>query len=185
MEQEPDQRHIRLPWLPHLLEGLDDLLHAVVAVVLVGVSVAVLAHVLTQDALGLLAGFRTPRQFFEPVLATVNDTLFVIIVLEVLRTVIAHFQHESFALRPFVIIGIISTVRHLLMVGARLLLTEGVPVTQFQHSIIELGLSGVLTFVLVAAYALLRYVDRHVAVEDGSPTDPMVGRIGRGTLGPR
>jgi uncharacterized membrane protein (DUF373 family) len=158
-EPQQGRRHIRLHWLPGVLEDLDDLLHAVIALVLVGVSVAVLFHVLSQDARAVLGGFHTPRSFFDPVLATVNDTLFVIIVLEVLRTVIAHFQRETFALQPFLIIGIISTVRHLLMVGARLLLAEAVSPTQFRQSIIELGISGSLTFVLVGAYVLLRRAD--------------------------
>lgn len=148
---EQGRRRVRLYWLPGLLEDLDDLLHAVIALVLVGVSVAVLFHVLSQDARAIMGGFHTPHSFFEPVLATVNDTLFVIIVLEVLRTVIAHFQREPFALQPFLIIGIISTVRHLLMVGARLLLAETVSATEFRQSIIELAVSGSLTFVLVGA----------------------------------
>jgi uncharacterized membrane protein (DUF373 family) len=158
--EEPARRHLRFTWLPRALEGLEDLLHALVALVLVGVSVAVLCHVLTHDLSQLLHGFSAPARFYEPVLATVNDALFVIIILEILRTVIEHFQQETFALQPFLIIGIISTVRHLLMVGARLLLGEVVSEAQFRHLTLELGLSGSLTFVLVLAFALLRRLDR-------------------------
>jgi uncharacterized membrane protein (DUF373 family) len=167
--QEQKRRHVRLPWLPPALEGLDDLLQAVVALVLIGVSGAMLVHVLIHDVSGLLRGFGTPSLFYEPVLATVNDTLFVIIVLEILRTVIEHFQRETFDLQPFLIIGIISTVRHLLMVGARLLLSEEVTEREFRHLTIELGLSGSLTFILVLAYALLRRVDPPAGDGDEAP----------------
>ena len=86
--------------------------------------------------------------------------------LEILRTVTAHFHHQSFALQPFIIIGIISTVRHLLMTGAHLsLATEAVQPEQFWESIIELALNGVLTFILVGAYFLIRHADQLAQAE--------------------
>ena len=165
-EQERHLRRFHLDWLPLGFEALDDLLHAIVALVLVAVSVAVLAHVLWHDASEVLHAFSDSKQFFEPVLTVINDTLFVIIVLEILRTVTAHFHHQSFALQPFIIIGIISTVRHLLMTGAHLsLATEAVQPEQFWESIIELALNGVLTFILVGAYFLIRHADQLAQAE--------------------
>src|SRR5579871_240018 len=151
MEKTPTlRRHIRR--LTVTLQGIDDLLHAAVALILVAVSAAVLFHILTQDARELLDTLRAPRQSFDPFLTTINDTLFVIIILEVLRTVITYLHHEKFGLEPFLIIGTISTVRHLLMVGARLLLGEASSATEFHHAIIELAVSGTLTVFLVGAY---------------------------------
>jgi uncharacterized membrane protein (DUF373 family) len=170
MDPESIVRRFHLEWLSTFLEGLDDWLHAVVALVLVGVSAAVLFHVLTRDLVELVHGFATPKHFFEPVLTAVNDTLVVIIVLEVLRTVIAHLRRESFALQRFIIIGIISTVRHLLIVGAHLSLADSVSATEFRQSIIELGLNGVLAFVLVGAYTLLRRVDPADEEPDETPS---------------
>jgi uncharacterized membrane protein (DUF373 family) len=149
-------RQQHLQWLGAALQGLDDLLHLAVALVLVAVSMAVLYHIFTQDTRELVAALRTPRHSFEPILATVNDTLFVIILLEVLRTVIAYLQHEELTVQPFLIIGIISTVRHLLMVGARLSLGEATSATEFRQAIIELAVSGTLTVLLVSVYALLQ-----------------------------
>ena len=156
MKKQQLLRQQRLQWLTAVLEGSDDLLHVAVALVLVAVSMAVLCHIFTQDTRELVDALRSPKHSFDPILATVNDTLFVIIILEILRTVIAYLQHEEFAVQPFLIIGIISTVRHLLMVGARLSLGEAASATGFLHAIIELAVSGILTVFLVGAYALLQ-----------------------------
>jgi uncharacterized membrane protein (DUF373 family) len=41
-------------------------------------------------------------------------------VMELLRTVVGHIESSEFQLRPFLIIGIISTVRRILSVGIQL-----------------------------------------------------------------
>jgi len=64
--------------------------------------------------------FDSQLPFPENVTTVVNGALFVVIVMEVLRTVVAHFEHTGFQLQPFLIIGIVSATREILTVGARL-----------------------------------------------------------------
>ncbi|MDI6872021.1 MAG: phosphate-starvation-inducible PsiE family protein [Bacillota bacterium] len=138
-----------------LVKCLDRALHWAVAVGLVAVATAVFAQAVWTG----LAGLR--HDFMGTILRVVNDLLFVIIVLEVLSTVTSHFEHRDFALKPFLIVGTISVVRHLLMVGARMsMLGEG-SASQFQHYVVELGLNGILTLVLVVAYWVTSLIEKN------------------------
>ncbi len=112
-----------------------------------------LVHYLVIAALLLvLAGmalYKTGIDLFHPdvslanrVINGLNSVLFVVIVLELMTTVVAHFEHAGFQLEPFLIIGIISGVRHILTVGARLSLAGEVTGTAFRQSQIELGVEG-------------------------------------------
>jgi hypothetical protein len=85
--------------------------------------------------------------------------LFVVIVLELLVTVLAHFHSEGFQLAPFLIIGGISGVRHLLTIGAQLSLGETLSNSEFERSQMELGINTVVTLVMTVALVILRRFD--------------------------
>jgi uncharacterized membrane protein (DUF373 family) len=142
-----------------LLEVIDDLLHVGVALVLVALAGVFFVYILVDDFRHIFEAF--PGQggsLPAAILTGVNDVLFVVIILEILRTVTAHLKEHAFALRPFIIIGIISAVRHLLIVGARMSVGEGSTAAEtglFNQHLTELALNGVLALVLVFAYWLI------------------------------
>ena len=86
----------------------------------------------------------------------VNGVLFVIIVMEILRTVIAHFEEGGFQLKPFLIIGIISAVRHILTLGAQVSLGGKKSPDEFRHTQIELGVNAAVVLALVIGLILVR-----------------------------
>src|SRR3954447_13923607 len=133
----------------HLIE---DIVHYGVAAVLLGVSAVVLWHSGAEL-------FHHDVEFAERVTSVVNGTLFVIIVLEILRTVVAHFEEEDLQLKPFLIIGIISAVRHILTIGAQSSLgaAEHGPARERQ---IDLGLNAIVVVVLVVGLIMVRRSDR-------------------------
>ena len=61
-----------------------------------------------------------PQVIAEAIIALVSDLLLVLIILEVLTTVLHYLREHSVSLKPFLFIGIISAVRELLVVSARL-----------------------------------------------------------------
>ncbi|MGE5553985.1 MAG: phosphate-starvation-inducible PsiE family protein [Betaproteobacteria bacterium] len=136
------------------VEVLNRGLHWAVAFGLVAVAVAVFVQAVWTGLTEI------GHDFMGTILRVVNDLLFVVIVLEVLSTVTSHFEHRDFALKPFLIVGTISVVRHLLVVGARMsMLGEG-PAVQFQHYVMELVINGVLTLVLVVAYWVTSLIEK-------------------------
>src|SRR5258708_38913357 len=90
----------------------------------------------------------------------VNSALFIVVVLELVRTIGARLEGGGFQLQPFLVIGIISATRDIPSVGAELSLAgTKLPLAQ---TMIELGVNaGVvvalsLSLVLVRRYARLR-----------------------------
>ena len=137
---------------------LEDAIYIAVAAVLVALAV-VLLYRTVADAL-------TSDQAFNTTVTTaVNGVLFVVIVLETYRTIVAHLEGGGFQLRPFLVIGIISAVRHILLIGAQsLAAAKG---NSFAHAQIELGVDAAVALGLVIALLLPR---RHGVFTD-SPED--------------
>ena len=97
---------------------VEDIFHAILAITLL--------------AIGLGAFFFSIKRLIEtdPFFPTgmiqgINDILFIVIILEILRTVISRFTDGVYQLNKFFIIGVIAAVRHILTVGASLTLQTG------------------------------------------------------------
>lgn len=131
-----------------VIDLVEELVHYVVAALLLVIVGVVLYRAV--DDLITSADVPTIR-----VAAALNEVLFVVIVMELLRTVVAHLETDDFQLRPFIIIGIISVVRHILTVGARLTLTEEQTETAFRRTQIELGVSAAVVLALAVALLLI------------------------------
>jgi uncharacterized membrane protein (DUF373 family) len=122
-------------------------------------------HYMVSALLILIAGvvlFRTVEHLIEDrdnfaaqVTSGINDLLLVIILMELLRTVVGHLDRNDFQLRPFLIVGIITAVRHILAVGARLTLDGEGTAEQFRRSQIELGVSSAVVLALAMSFFLV------------------------------
>jgi uncharacterized membrane protein (DUF373 family) len=133
-------------WVLSALGAGEDLIYLGVALVLIGVAVALLFRTVSDVV-------TSPHDFVTAVTTAVNGVLFVVIVLEIFRTVLAHLQGGGFQLQPFLVIGIISSVRHILLIGAQTLAGSG---SAFDHSQIELAVNAGVALVLVIALVLIR-----------------------------
>lgn len=131
----------------------EDLVHYAVALLLVAIAGVVLYRTISDS-------LTAEHSFPVRITGVVNGVLFVIIIMEILRTVVAHFEREGFQLKPFLIIGIISAVRHILTVGAQASLGAGERGdTAFNHSQIELGVNAGVVLLLVVGLVLVRRTD--------------------------
>jgi uncharacterized membrane protein (DUF373 family) len=93
-------------------------------------------------------------------LQAVNDILFVVIILEIARTVIARFSSGFYQLSRFLIIGVIASVRHILSVGSSLTLSTGKTPEAFDRAIIELIVNGGIVIALVVAILITRQAEK-------------------------
>src|SRR5438128_2978 len=139
-----------------LLGVAEDMVHICVGALLLAIAGYVLYRTV-GDFVG------QNLSFAERVTGAVNGVLFVIIVMEILRTVMAHFEEAGFQLKPFLILGIISAVRHILTVGAQLSLGAERSGDAFRRAQIELGVSSGVVLALVVGLIL---VHRSGAAED-------------------
>lgn len=145
---------IRRPANARLLNFLVAAEHVIlylVSFVLLGVGVAILAvmgfTVLRDDSAGA-----------EKIIIVLEELLLVLIVLEIFVTVQTHLEGGRLQLEPFIIVGIIAIVRHILSVVVRL----SIPVTSTENRerLAELAVYVGGAFVLVAALALARWSQR-------------------------
>jgi len=133
-----------------LIQVAEDLVHYLVALVLVAVAGVVLVRSVS-DAFNA-----NDEVFAVRITSVINSILFVIIVMEILRTVVAHFDDAGLQLKPFLIIGIISAVRHILTVGAQVSLgAADEHGDRFRHTQIELGVNAAVVIALVIGLVLV------------------------------
>lgn len=130
----------------------EDVIHYGVAVVLMIVAAVVLYRTTYQLA-------TTKEAFDQAATTAVNGVLFAIIIMEVMRTVMAHFDRGGLQLQPFLIIGIISAVREILSVGAHLSLSgsgDAHSTSTIHLALLELGVNAGVVVGLATALVLIR-----------------------------
>lgn len=134
-----------------LLDTLEDGFHAVLGLILLVVAVAAVIVTVWRVL--------TIRPFFpNGMLEAINDVLFIVIILEIIRTIIARFTDGFFQLSKFLVIGVIASVRHILSVGSSLTLDQGKSSEEFQRAILELGVNAGVVLALVVAIVLVRTI---------------------------
>ncbi|MCU1366941.1 MAG: phosphate-starvation-inducible rane protein PsiE [Ilumatobacteraceae bacterium] len=131
----------------HVLHLAEDVIHYLVAIAMVGLA----GYVLVRSVID----FTHDQEYSDRVIGGINGVLFVVIVLELLTTVLAHFHDEGFQLTPFLIIGGISAVRHILTIGAKESLGDESSQSQFNHAQIGLAINAGVTLVMVIALVLM------------------------------
>ena len=110
---------------------------------------------------GSLAGiWQSVRHWPETgsVFVVVDKLLFVLMLVEILHTVRASISTNKLAIEPFLIVGLIACVRRILVVTLESsgMSSDGGPAPPFDHAMIELGVLGGLTLVLIIAVYLSR-----------------------------
>ncbi len=138
--------------VPHrLVERMEDVFHVVLGVFLFGIAVAALIY-------SVIRVFTTSPFFPSGMIQAINDVLFIIIILEILRTVIARYTDGVFQLQNFLIIGIIAAVRHILTVGPYMTLSEKTQ-EDFDRAVIELAISSGIVVALVFAIFMAKVAE--------------------------
>ena len=123
---------------------IEDVFHAILALALLAIGIG--AFFFSIERL-----IKTVPFFPNGMIQGVNDILFIVIILEILRTVIARFTDGVYQLDKFLIIGVIAAVRHILTVGASLTLGSYKDNEAFQRSLLELGVNAGIVVALVLA----------------------------------
>ena len=136
------------------IDKLEDIVHGFLGIVLFVISVLAVGYTLQR--------LIETRPFFPlGMIQGINDILFIIIILEIMRTVIVRFTDGIFQLDSFLIIGVIAAVRHILTVGASLTMEKEKTTEYFNRSLIEMGVNTGIVLALVFALFLSRSARRN------------------------
>jgi uncharacterized membrane protein (DUF373 family) len=138
------------------IDKLEDILHGFLGIILFIISILAAGYSLQR--------LIETRPFFPlGMIQAINDILFVVIILEIMRTVIVRFTDGIFQLDSFLIIGVIAAVRHILTVGASVTLESGKTDQAFERAIIEMGLNALIVIALVFAIFMSKMAHRKKA----------------------
>ena len=135
------------------VDTMEDVFHAILAIALLGIGIGAFFFSIKRL-------IETAPFFPNGMIQGVNDILFIVIILEILRTVISRFTDGVYQLDKFLIIGVIAAVRHILTVGASLTLQTGKSDEAFERAIYELGLNAIIVVALVFAIFLSKAAHR-------------------------
>jgi uncharacterized membrane protein (DUF373 family) len=131
--------------LRNMLLRLDDYVHLFVAIFLMAGAVIVLLHsATTLTSLSI-----------DSVLGLINDMLFVVIILELLWSMLSYLGRRRFPIASFIIIGIISSIRRILLIEAQSSFHSKAANNFLSRQTIDLLLYVLVVLILVFSYHLL------------------------------
>jgi uncharacterized membrane protein (DUF373 family) len=155
------QNVLRGTGVPRLRIGVaDDLVNAGHVIVLMIVAGAVLVHAVYDLASSV--------PFAQGAGSAVDGVLVAIIIMELMRTVMAHFSDGHLELQPFLVIGIISSIREMLAAGVQLQGDAQAPAIHL--ALLELGVNSVVVLGLAGALVLIRRM-AGMRETDSEPTE--------------
>jgi len=139
MNETPD-RTLLTPLINKALSLVDDLILIIVA-----------AGIIAVACLLMVEAAREFTQYSEHSIShIISDLLFVLILMELFRQVMRQIHRHAFSLNPFIFIGVIASIRGMLLTQMKL----GMGETEWSGAVVQLGVHAVIVLVLVAALFL-------------------------------
>ena len=155
MANNTDKKHVETSIIPiKYVDLVEDIFHAILALSLFVIGIGAFFFSIKRL-------IETAPFFPNGMIQGVNDILFIVIILEILRTVISRFTDGVYQLDKFLIIGVIAAVRHILTVGASLTLTAQKTDEAFRRALYELGLNALVVIALVFGIFLSKAAHRN------------------------
>jgi uncharacterized membrane protein (DUF373 family) len=147
---------------------VEHVLYVALGGLLALVAVAALAHSAWDAAIGIMQFHDAERIF-----AVIDQLLFVLMLVEILHTVRVSLRYGSLNAEPFLIVGLIASIRRVLVITLETSnatqdkgWSEGTD-HMFRASMIELGVLSLLILVMVVSIFLVRRSSAYgVALED-------------------
>ncbi len=157
--------------VPAVEQHAEDLAARAPAMVVVAerwLSIVIAAFLVFAAVLGLgVAAFRLIEGLLQHgldarlIVSVVDHLLLVLVLVEILHTVRQSIEARELQAEPFLIVGLIATVRRILLVTLETSDAAGMSpqglAENFQHNMIELGVLAGLTAVLVASIFVARH----------------------------
>lgn len=94
------------------------------------------------------------EDFLLQLIASINDLLLVLIILEVFGTVRSYLTNGTTSVKPFLYIGIISATRRILAIGVQTTIGEVASEATFRRLMIDLAVNGAVVLALALAVFL-------------------------------
>lgn len=158
---QEDRMH---PVRARVLRGLilvEDITYAGLGILLAVYAFALLARGFYNFA-HLLSGHDTGAQVIE----LLDEVLMILLVVELLYTVQVSFRTHGLVTEPFIVVGLISVIRRVLVLTAQLPSLAQADATSFHHAAVELVLLTLMIVVLVGALIFMQKQNKTMAEQN-------------------
>ena len=148
-------------WIARSFTHVEDVLYVALGVLLAAGALVLLADATLTFVANLFAGTLPAR-----IIGLLDRVLLVLMFAEILYTVQVSFREHALVPEPFLVVGLITAIRRVLVITAEFGDFKDAGAERFRATMVELGLLTVLSLVLVVSLVLLR----------GRPTMPSAER---------
>jgi uncharacterized membrane protein (DUF373 family) len=149
-------------WIARAFTGVEDVIYVGLGLLLAAIALTLLV----TGAIDFVNGART-GSLSESITPLLDRILLILLVVEVMYTVQVSFREHALAPEPFLLIGIISAMRRVLVVTAEFGELKDKNEEVFRHFIIELAALTVLIVALAFSLVLLRKIGAAVVAKRG------------------
>src|SRR3989304_9363645 len=134
-QAEPTKESRGIDRISRWLVYIDDIILVLVAAGIIGVAVALVIEAASD--------FIYYSQ--HSISHIISDLMFVLIIMELFRQVMRQLNKHEFSLNPFIFIGVIASIRGILLTQMKL----GMGEAEWESSVIQLAIHAVIVLVLV------------------------------------
>jgi hypothetical protein len=147
-------------WIARAFTAVEDVVYIGLGILLAGSALTLLLLGFISFGQHVLAGTLPAG-----VTALLAQALLILLIVELLYTVQVSFREHALLPEPFLLIGLISAIRRVLVVTAEFGEVRELPEHAFQHFIVELVVLTALIIALAVSLLLLRKRGAPVAAE--------------------
>lgn len=132
---ETERENLALKYVNKILIFIDD-----VILFLVAAGIIIVAGLLMMEAVTDFINFTE-----HSISHIVSDLMFVLIIMELFRQVMRQINRQSFSLNPFLYIGVIASIRGLLLTQMKITMGE----SEWKTGAIQLVLHAIIVLILI------------------------------------
>lgn len=136
-KEKETQKAVIVPFVNKLLAAIDDIILIAVAAGIIGVAFLLILEGVTD--------FINYTQ--HSISHIISDLMFVLIIMELFRQVMRQINRFSFTLNPFIYIGVIASIRGMLLTQMKL----GMGEIEWEGAVVQIVVHGTIVLILVVA----------------------------------
>ncbi|MDQ7031146.1 MAG: phosphate-starvation-inducible PsiE family protein [Desulfonauticus sp.] len=131
-----------------------DLLHLIISILLIILGGAFIFQIFFNFKVLFFT-----KNFAYTVGLILNKIFFALMILEVAHTVVISYQEHVIKPEPFLVVGLIATIRRILAITLNLVETNPHP-ERFYMTMVEIGVLSLLILILVIGIVILKKYDK-------------------------
>jgi phosphate starvation-inducible membrane PsiE len=145
-------------WIARGFTHVEDIVYVGLGVLLAGSAVALLVAGAIDLGRSVVDATVSDR-----VIGLLDRILLILMIVEILYTVQVSFRERALVPEPFLVVGLIATIRRLLVLTAEFSDLVQAGDATFRNAMIELGLLAATILVLVVSLVMIRKAGRAIA----------------------